>query len=222
MDHKNYERELKYLLKQGCTLNSNDVFKFLMSKGFYLIENKNKRKDEVYYDDEKMTSILNGDVIRCSSYINKDGVFKHFMFKKNDSNPSKPYVSKYEFGSGSFATIDDFLDYCGLEKKAPIIPVLCASMIRTINIFEKSDLRVYVTCDDVEYYRETGSERVFEQMLEIEDWTNPNSIENYSQRDDSLLLEVHDLLLNDSGLPILLTKDSKPLRGYTLLRYRDV
>lgn len=218
MEHENFERELKYLIMDKHSLNPEDVFSFLSLKGYVVVERKLKRKDETYYDDENLTFIKRGDVIRCSKHINNSSVYTHFMFKKNACDPSMPYVSKYEFGSGCFDTIDSFISHLNLFDVANLSPVLGASMVRHITIFEKKMLRIYVTFDDVEYFRESSNLRVSESMLEIEDWTTPNTTENALSRDDSHLLEVNDLLLCSSDFPVYLTKDSKPLRGYLLLK----
>ena len=56
------------------------------------------------------------------------------------------------------------------------------------------------------------------EMLEIEDWKNPNTT-NVDYDYDRHLIKVNNLISN-AQLPIELTKDSKYFRGYTVLNNR--
>lgn len=222
MDHINYERELKYLFSGEQTIDPEDVFAFLKFYGFRIIDRQVKRKNEIYYDNDDFSFIKRGDVIRRSSHIKGSDVYTHFMYKKNVYNPNLPYVSKYEYGSGLYDTVDCFVSQIGLSTESCLSPVLYATMVRNIAIFEKNGLRLYTTYDTVDYYKDASSIKVRENMLEVEDWTTPNTIENANNRNDSHLLEVNDLLLRNSRFPLYLTKDSKPFRGYYLLKKNNI
>ena len=68
------------------------------------------------------------------------------------------------------------------------------------------------------YFEKDESNSVYEEMLEIEDWKNPNTT-NVDYDYDRHLIKVNNLISN-AQLPIELTKDSKYFRGYTVLNNR--
>ena len=138
------------------------------------------------------------------------------MFKKNITHPDKPYVSKIEQGeSGQHKTVEEFIAVLGLDIEVLADPVLYAVMLRDVAIVEKNLDRLYISYDKVDYFRNIGTQKFYEEMLEIEDWNHPNGTDgdyNY----DAHLLEVNKIVLN-SELPIELTKHTKPFRGYKIL-----
>lgn len=215
MEHQNFERELKYLFREDCELSFNEIVHFFIEHNYNLIESRLKKKNEIYYDDKNLFFINKGDVIRSSTHINEDGKYFHFMYKKNVSDPVKPYVSKYEYGSGKFNTIQEFLSEIGIS--AELKPVLFAEMVRETAIFEKNNRRLLVSYDNVKYFNDINDINVYEKMLEIEDWTSPNTIANADDKFDSHLCEINRIILGDDGLPLKLTMHSKPLRGIELL-----
>ena len=183
-----------------------------------MLETKRKKKHEVYYDDRLFSIIRNGDVIRASTHFNKDSTYFHFMYKKNVSKMDKPYLSKYEFGSGKFKSVNEFVSALNLSDIAnQLSPVLYADMIRETAIFEMDNYKFLVSFDEVRYYKQ-NSVQVCEKMLEVEDWTTPYSTVAENDNNDVHLLFINKLLLDE--LPIQLTKNSKPYRGLLLLGER--
>ena len=88
-------------------------------------------------------------------------------------------------------------------------------MMREVSIVDKNGDRLYISYDKVKYFEKDESNSVYEEMLEIEDWKNPNTTEvDYDY--DKHLIEVNKLVLNGE-LPLKLTKDSKYFRGYSIL-----
>ena len=213
-DFKNHERELKYLLTGASKLSLDQVLHFLNGHGYKVVETITKEKHETYYDDAKFTIIKRGDVMRGSKHITEQ--FSGFMYKKNESDPNKPYVSKLELGgSGQYKTAEEFMAVLGLDIKVLADPVLYAVMLRDVAIVEKNLDRLYISYDKVDYFKNIGAEKFYEEMLEIEDWNRPNSTDgdyNY----DAHLYEVNKVVLNGE-LPIKLTKHTKPFRGYKSL-----
>lgn len=219
MEFENYERELKYLLTENEKCSSEQILEFLYQYGYKLIENFTKEKHETYYDDNKLTVLNRGDVMRGSNMVTEQ--FNGFLYKKNKCNPDKPYVSKLELGTklrGQYKNVNDFIKELGIDVKGELTPILYANMVRKVAIVEKNSDRLYISYDKVKYFEKTETSSVYEEMLEIEDWRNPNTTDvdyNY----DAHLIEVNEILLN-SDLPIKLTKDSKYYRGYTILNKR--
>lgn len=216
MEHKNYERELKYLIKKK-ELSFESILVFFKSHNYMLVETKIKRKHESYYDDLDYTFIKNGDVIRSSKHYNKNGIYSHFMYKKNVSDPLKPYVAKFEYGSGQFEDVKVFLAELEVNADIQPNPVLYAEMTRETAVVEKGSDRFLISYDDVLYYRNSNSVKANEKMLEIEDWNTPNSIINAENKYDENLCEINKIIMQDDVLPLQLTKDSKPFRGIILL-----
>jgi hypothetical protein len=213
IEFKNYERELKYLLTGVSKLSLDQVLHFLNFHGYKVVETMAKEKHETYYDDAKFTLTKRGDVMRGSKHITEQ--FSGFMYKKNESDPNKPYVSKLELGSGQYKTVDEFIAKLEMDIEVLADPILYAVMLRDIAIVEKNLDRLYITYDKVDYFMAIGAEKVYEEMIEIEDWNRPNSTDvdyNY----DAHLCEVNRVFLNGE-LPIKLTKDTKPYRGYKIL-----
>lgn len=216
-DFKNYERELKYLLTGASKLSLDQVLRFLNGHGYKVVEIVAKEKHEAYYDDTKFTLIKKGEVMRGSKHIHvTEEQFSGFVYKKNMNDPNKPYVSKLELGeSGRHKTVEEFIAELGLDIKVLADPVLYAVMLRDVAIVEKNLDRLYISYDKTDYFRNIGSKKVYEEMLEIEDWNKPNTTDgdyNY----DAHLLEVNKVVLNGE-LPIKLTKDTKPYRAYKIL-----
>jgi len=210
---KNYERELKYLLTGDSRLSLDQVLRFLSGHGYKVVETVTKEKHESYYDDAKFTLIKRGDVMRGSKHITEK--FSGPMFKKNVSDPNKPYVSKLELGSGQHKTVQELIAELGLDIEVLADPVLYAVMLRDVAIVEKNLDRLYISYDKTDYFKNIGAEKVYEEMLEIEDWNRPNATDgdyNY----DAHLYEVNKVVLNGE-LPLKLTKDTKPYRGYKIL-----
>ena len=53
-------------------------------------------------------------------------------------------------------------------------------------------------------------------MLEIEDWNTPNSMDGDARCDACLISAAR--IVEGSGLPLQLIMDTKPYRGYLLLK----
>ena len=216
MEHKNYERELKYLIKKK-ELSFESILVFLKSHNYKPVETKIKKKHESYYDDLDLSFIKNGDVIRSSKHYNEKGTYYHFLYKKNVSDPLKPYVTKFEYGSGQFEDVRVFLAELGVNSAIQPNPVLYAEMTRETAIVEKGADRFLISYDDVLYFRNSNSVKASERMLEIEDWNTPNSVINAESKYDEHLCEINKIIIQDDSLPLQLTKDSKPFRGNLLL-----
>lgn len=216
MKLKNFERELKYLINDGRGLDLKKLFDVFYASGYSMVESRRKKKTEAYYDDEELSVIKRGNVIRRSTHFNKDGLYFHFMFKKNVSDPVKPYVSKYEFGSDQFKSVQEFITELGFGNiEVQPEPVLYAEMTRETVVFEKDGRRLLISYDNVKYYKDMDGTSAHEIMLEVEDWTTPYTTIAEKEDFDTHLLSINDILLNK--LPIQLTKDSKPYRGFLLL-----
>lgn len=213
MKLNNYERELKYLINGD--LSFDEILRFLDEHDYSVIETKFKKKHETYYDDKDCTYIKRGDVIRSSTHYNTDGTYSHFMYKKNVSEPSKPYVSKYEYGAGEYLSVYDFLTGLDVCPMLEIVPVLYADMIRETCVVQKADYKLLISYDDVKYYKNDVFAR--EKMLEIEDWTTPYTLLASTSKYDLHLNNINNDILGENGLPVCLTKDSKPYRGIQLL-----
>ena len=218
IEFKNFERELKYLLTGASKLSLDQVLHFLGRHGYQVVETVAKEKHETYYDDAEFTLIRRGDVMRGSKHITEQ--FSGFMYKKNVSDPDKPYVSKLELGvSGQHKTVQEFVAELGLDIQVLADPVLYAVMLRDVAIVEKNLDRLYISYDKVDYYKDLGAGKVHEEMLEIEDWNRPNTTDvDYSY--DAYLCEVNRVLLSGE-LPVKLTRDTKPYRGYKILICTD-
>lgn len=217
MKFENYERELKYLLTGAKKLSLDQVVHFLNGHGYKVVETIAKEKHEAYYDDKNFRLTKRGEVMRRSKHIHvTEQQFSGFMYKKNITHPDKPYVSKIEQGeSGQHKTVEEFIAVLGLDIEVLADPVLYAVMLRDVAVVEKNHDRLYISYDKVDYFRNIGAQKFYEEMLEIEDWNHPNGTDgdyNY----DAHLLEVNKIVLN-SELPIELTKDTKPFRGYKIL-----
>jgi len=216
MEHENYERELKYLLAEESDLSFEEILQFFDAHQYRLIETRLKKKNEAYYDEVNLSFIKKGDVIRASTHINEKDTYFHFMYKKNVSDHNKPYVSKFEFGSGQFVSVQEFIARLGINVNIQQTPVLYAEMERETAIVEKELHRLLISYDKVKYYKKVNTVTVCEKMLEIEDWTTPNTITNADNEYDAHLHNINELLLN-SRLPLQLTTNSKPFRGLTIL-----
>lgn len=214
-EFRNYERELKYLLVGPSKLSLERMLHFLNRHGYEVVETLTREKHESYYDDAEFTIIRRGDVIRGSEHVGEQQ-FSGFMYKKNVSDPEKPYVSKLELGeSGQYSTVKEFVAELGLDIEVLADPVLYAVMYRDVAVVEKNNDRLYVSFDKVEYFTSIGADRFHEEMLEIEDWNRPNSTDgDYSY--DAHLHQVNKLVLSGE-LPIKLTTHTKPFRGYLFL-----
>lgn len=216
MEFNNYERELKYLITDELPFDM--ILQFISKHGYSLLETKLKRKNEVYYDDEKFSFIKKGDVIRSSTHFNVDGTYFHFMYKKNVSKPTKPYVSKYELGSGQYVSVNDFLAELKISLSSKINPILHAEMTRETCIVEKKGLRLLISYDNVKYFKRESSTFVYEKMLEIEDWTTPHTLLAADSKEDAHLCDINKYIQGINGLPVKLIKDSKAYRGLILLK----
>lgn len=216
MEYENYERELKYLLKKNEKSSPKEVVDFFNKHGYKTVETFTKEKNETYYDDDNFTVLKRGDVLRGSNMITEH--FNGFLYKENKCDLNKPYVSKLELGvklRGQYKNASEFIKdlNVGIEK---VKPILYANMIREVNIIEKNDDKLYITYDKVKYFKNNENDSVYEEMLEVEDWKNPNTTDvdyNY----DAHLIEA-DKMIRSSDLPWELTKDSKYYRGYILLK----
>lgn len=217
LEHKNYERELKYLLEKDYKLSFEKIMDFFVVSGYVILETRLKKKQEEYYDDESFSLIKRGDVMRNSTHINEQDTYYHFMYKKNASDSSKPYVSKYEFGSGQFNTIHEFITELAIDVEVQPAPVLYADMTRETAIVEKERHKLLVSYDDVKYYSTINDKNVCEKMLEIEEWTTPNTLTSTNAINDIHLCEINATILRNNRFLLRLTKHSKPFRGLTLL-----
>ena len=220
MEFENYERELKYLIKKNERYTSKQFLEFLYKNGYKLVESFEKEKHETYYDDNNFTILNRGDVMRGSDMVTER--FKGFLYKTNKCNPEKPYVSKLELGTklrGQYKDVNEFIKRAeNINVKGELSVKLFANMKREVSIVEKDGDRLYVSYDKVKYFEKDESNSVYEEMLEIEDWKNPNTTDvDYDY--DKHLIEVNNLISN-AQLPIELTKDSKYFRGYTILNNR--
>lgn len=218
MEHKNYERELKYLLNEGETVRFKDILQIFHRNGYMQVEMRMKKKHESYFDDSELSFTRNGDVIRSSKHFNINGTYFHFMYKKNVSREDKPYVSKYELGSGEYTTVLEFLAAMDIQADVLPEPFLYAEMTRETAVIEKNQNRLLISYDDVRYYTADEKNYVFEKMLEVEDWTHPNTLKNADSKYDAHLCEANEILLLGSDFSLVLTKDSKPYRGLLLLK----
>lgn len=216
MEFENYERELKYLLVGNEKYSQKQVVDFLCNNGYKLVETFTKEKKETYYDDSDLTILNRGDVMRGSNMVTEQ--FHGFLYKKNMCDSDKPYVSKLELGTklrGQYKDVNEFIKELDVKVNGELTPILYANMIREVSIVDKDGDRLYVTYDKVKYFKDDEANSVYEEMLEIEDWKNPNTTDvDYDY--DKHLIEVNKLLMN-SNLPIKLTYDSKYYRGYVLL-----
>ena len=210
VEYQNYERELKYLLTENGKLTLNSVLNTLNCHDYTLLETITKEKHEIYYDDSALTLLNSGDVIRGSKQM--DTQYFGFMYKKNVSDPKKPYVSKIEVSSGKYETIECFINALGLNMQ--LYPILYAKMMRDTAIIEKYGDRFLITYDKVNYFESPESPWICEDMIEVEDWSTPNS-QDVRIDYDAHLYAINDILLNK--LPITLTKHAKPYRGYVML-----
>ena len=209
MEFENYERELKYLIKKNEKYTSKQFLEFLYENGYKLVESFEKEKHETYYDDNDFSILKRGDVMRGSNMVTEQ--FKGFLYKTNKCNPQKPYVSKLELGTklrGQYKDVNEFIKELNIDVKGQLNIKLFANMKREVSIVEKDGDRLYVSYDKVKYF----------EMLEIEDWKNPNTT-NVDYDYDRHLIKVNNLISN-AQLPIELTKDSKYFRGYTVLNNR--
>ena len=206
MEFENYERELKYLIKKNEKYTSKQFLEFLYENGYKLVESFEKEKHETYYDDNDFSILKRGDVMRGSNMVTEQ--FKGFLYKTNKCDPKKPYVSKLELGTklrGQYKDVNEFIKELNIDVKGQL----------NIKLFAD---RLYVSYDKVKYFEKDESNSVYEEMLEIEDWKNPNTT-NVDYDYDRHLIEVNNLISN-AQLPIELTKDSKYFRGYTVLNNR--
>jgi len=212
---ENYERELKYILTGDVT--AEEVVDLFCGCGFSVVSSRMKEKKEIYYDDADYSLIRSGEVIRASDYVTEQAM--GFMYKKNISDTTKPYVSKIEMGSTKAQTVAELLSAFDIQINREVTPVMVAAMTRNVTIMEdeKSKNSIYITLDSVVYslFGKPETEKQ-EAMLEIEDWNTPNSMNGDTIRDGCLIMA--DRVIEKSGLPLQLTKDTKPYRGYLLLK----
>lgn len=212
---ENYERELKYLVNGNITIdNIVDLFR---NHEYSIVSERTKEKKETYYDTIDYSLIRSGEVIRASDYVTEQA--NGLMYKKNISNPKKPYVSKFEMGSTKAGTIAELLSTFNIHLKQEVNPVMLASMTRYVTIMKEknSGNTIYLTLDHVMYALPGKPEtKQYEDMLEIEDWNTPNSMNGDALRDECLIRA--DKIIEESDLPLQLIKDTKPYRGYLLLR----
>lgn len=103
INHRNLERELKYLVPNQCSTLLAEVAGALSSHGFKTTDHAKKLKNEEYFDDASFSYLGRGDVVRLSRHHSESGIYSHFLFKRNVSAPETPYVSKIEIGSGAFS-----------------------------------------------------------------------------------------------------------------------
>ena len=217
MEFENFERELKYLIKNK-NFTIKEFLDLLFQNGYKLVESFEKEKHETYYDDNNLTLLNKGDVLRGSNMITEE--FKGFLYKKNMCVPDKPYVSKLEIGTKlnkNNNDINKFINDLDVGVKNKLFIKLFAKMKRKVSIVEKGSDLLYVSYDEVKYYEEDESDCIYEDMLEIEDWKKPNSkdVSDY----DKHLVELNNLILS-SKIPLELTKDSKYARGFLLLKHK--
>ena len=119
---------------------------------------------------------------------------------------------------GQYKDVNEFIKELNIDVKGQLNIKLFANMKREVSIVEKDGDRLYVSYDKVKYFEKEESNSVYEEMLEIEDWKNPNTT-NVDYDYDRHLIKVNNLISN-AQLPIELTKDSKYFRGYTVLNNR--
>ena len=241
MEFENYERELKYLIKKNEKYTSKQFLEFLYENDYEVIgkfiseaESKKVKLIKIAEDNKiineafnELSSAINndfsilkrGDVMRGSNMVTEQ--FKGFLYKTNKCNPQKPYVSKLELGTklrGQYKDVNEFIKELNIDVKGQLNIKLFANMKREVSIVEKDGDRLYVSYDKVKYFEKDESNSVYEEMLEIEDWKNPNTT-NVDYDYDRHLIKVNNLISN-AQLPIELTKDSKYFRGYTVLNNR--
>ena len=212
---ENFERELKYLVLQDYQITIDSLLAFFTEKGYRIDKRFTKEKHEVYYDDSSYSLTLSGEVMRGSSYISEQAT--GLMYKRNVSDIGKPYVSKVEMGSTTYKDLNSFSDAFNLNLDSSLKPMMTAQMIREVMLIEKNNDILYVSFDKVFYaLYELESKKYYDEMLEIEDWKNPNTLyvdHSYDQH----LLTINELIQH-SSLPLTLTKDTKPYRGYVILK----
>jgi len=195
------EREIKYLVHGKTSLD--EILKALLCDGFEIANPPRvKHKDEIYYDDKNYTILNRGDVLRESNHRVDNKHIHEFMYKMQNSNAEKPYVEKIEIRA-KLNTIDEFKALFGSEIPQDIKPVLRASMERNFATVKKADLLIIITLDKTKYTK--GEQSFTELMVEFEDISD---IESDSQFD------YIDKLVQQSRLPLELTKQSKYERGY--------
>lgn len=212
---ENFERELKYLVLQNCEVTVDSLISFFTENEYRIVKKFTKEKHEIYYDDSSYSLTLSGDVMRGSNYVSEQAI--GLMYKRNVSDINKPYVSKVEMGSTTYKDLNSFSDAFNLDLDSALKPMMTAQMIREVMLIEKASDMLYVSFDKV-FYALYGSEKqkYYEEMLEIEDWKNPNTLHvDYSY--DKHLITVNELVQH-SSLPLTLTKDTKPYRGYVILK----
>jgi len=214
---ENYERELKYLISEGTSATLTSLLNLFIENGYCITDMITKEKREVYYDDSQYSLIKSGEVMRASNYVSE--LATGLMYKRNVSDSLKPYVSKIEMGSTTYKELPDFVKLFNLQLTSQIEPIMKARMTREVAIIEKGNDKLYVSFDKVFYSTLTSAE-VYEEMLEIEDWKVPNTM-NVDHEYENHLLEANRII-SDSLLPLVLTKDSKPYRGYILLRKNGI
>jgi len=215
VEHNHYERELKYLLETGG-VSLVQILGLLEKYGYQLIKAKPKEKHEAYYDDRNLTLTNNQEVMRESRHYTQKGKLKkhRFMYKKNLSDPNKPYVAKAELGSGKYKSVQDFVEALKLDADISPVPFLYAQVKRATAIVGKGPERLLISHDKIEYFKDNELASAFEEELEIEDWTDPHT--GVRRDSDVCLCEANEILVN-SGLPLQLTKCSKHYRGLELL-----
>lgn len=212
---ENFERELKYLISERCKITNDALLVFFRENGYKIIEQFTKEKHEIYYDDSSYSLTLNGEVMRGSNYVSEQAT--GLMYKKNVSDTNKPYVSKIEMGSTTYKDLNSFKSAFDLNLDSALKPMMTAKMFREVTLIEKGGDMLYVSFDKVFYaLYETKGHEYYEEMLEIEDWKNPNTMQ-VDHSYDSHLIAVSELIQN-SSLPLVLTKDTKPYRGYIILK----
>lgn len=212
---ENFERELKYLVLRDCKITVDSLLAFFTGKGYSIVERITKEKHEVYYDDSSYSLTLSGEVMRGSNNVSEQAT--GLMYKRNVSDISKPYVSKDEMGSTTYQNLNSFSDAFNLNLDSTLKPMMTAQMIREVTLIEKDHDMLYVSFDKVFYaLYELEGKKYYEEMLEIEDWKNPNTL-HVDHSYDQHLITVNELIQH-SSLPLMLTKDTKPYRGYILLK----
>jgi hypothetical protein len=217
MEFTNYEREVKYLLTEDNKTSINQIAKYLSNYGYNLIQSIPKEKHETFFDDDELTLTRRGDALKSCDFVSARRTA--FMYKKNVSNPEKPYVSKYELRTDKFNNINSFISQLDLSLKRPLVPIMHMELMRDTVIVEKNNERFLISYDNTYYYNDINLIGKCEDMIEVEEWTIPNAVD----RDllyDALLCEINDILLN-GDLPFMLTKDSKPYRGQLLLKGKN-
>lgn len=201
MEHVDYERELKYLIKLDDIEVTLEKLIAILKEHNWQIEDapKIRYKNETYYDTDKATILKNNDVLRHSVF---DDDIIAFTWKKSMTKDYEPWVSKMEIGSGKYYTVDDFVKKISdLTLEQIPKPILTAKMERKCVFLTRGSDKVFLTVDLVDY--EKDGKIITEKMIEIEDEYN---------KEDKHLYELHDILIN-SGLPIEPTKCSKYERG---------